>query len=240
MIRAFVDAPLEIGATLTLPAAAARHITLVLRRRVGDRLQLFNGKGGQFDAEITAVDRRAAHVRLLAFDAVDRESPLRLTLAQCISKGDRMDYTLQKAVELGVSNLVPLLSARSVVKLDSERWDKKLDHWRGVVVAACEQSMRNRLPPVAAPLRLESWIATTCGAGRYVLAPGRAAGLADLPPATEATLLVGPEGGLDSSEIAVAISSGFIPLSLGPRILRTETAGVAALAAMQALWGDLG
>lgn len=240
MTRIFVEADLAPAQSLALPEAAARHVGQVLRMRAGEPLVLFNGAGGEYAAVIEAVERRAVQVRIESFAAVDRESALDVTLAQCVSKGERMDYTIQKAVELGVTAIVPLLSVRSVVKLDGERWEKKLEHWRGIVVSACEQSGRTRLPPVLAPQKYEAWVAAPSAAPRLVLAPMAAQPLRAVTPATAVSLLVGPEGGLSDPEIDAARRAGCTAITLGPRVLRTETAGVAALAALQALWGDLG
>lgn len=237
--RIHIADALAVDARLELPEGAARHVAQVLRMRAGELLTLFNGAGGEYDAVIEAVERRSVRVRIENYREIERESRLDLTLAQCVSKGERMDYTVQKAVELGVSAIVPLLSARSVVKLDGERWEKKLEHWRGIVVSACEQSGRTRVPHVHPVQKLEAWLATAGGA-RLVLAPGGHHALKELPPALQASLLVGPEGGLDDKETALAVHRGFTAIGLGPRVLRTETAGVAALAALQALWGDLG
>lgn len=239
MTRIYVEAALLAGASLELPDEAARHIAQVLRMRAGEALTLFSGDGTEHEAVIEAAERRRVSVRLGARREVDRESGLQLTLAQCVSKGERMDYTIQKAVELGVQVIVPLLSTRSVVRLDGERWEKKLEHWRGIIVSACEQSGRNRLPQLAPVQKLESWLAVPAEGLRLVLAPTAAQSLKTLPPARAATLLVGPEGGLSTEEIALALKAGHAGITLGPRILRTETAGVAALAALQALWGDL-
>lgn len=252
MTRIHVDAALTEASRFDLPDEAARHVGQVLRMRAGEALILFSGDGREFDAVIDTVERRRVAVQVGAARHVDRESRLSVTLAQCVSKGERMDYTLQKAVELGVSALVPLLSARSVVKLDGERWEKKQEHWRGIVVAACEQSGRTRLPAIAPVRKLDAYLAaptptpsptptpTPAEGLRLVLAPTATVSLKTLAPAAAVTLLVGPEGGLADDEIAQALRAGYTGITLGPRILRTETAGVAALAALQALWGDLG
>lgn len=240
MTRIHVDRRLAADTVLELPEAAARHVAQVLRLRAGEALTLFDGSGSEYAAVIESLDRRRVTVRTGAPRAVDRESPLSLTLAQCVSKGERMDYTIQKAVELGASAIVPLLSARSVVKLDDQRWEKKLEHWRGVIASACEQSGRNRLPALVPVQKLDQWLPASGDGLRLVLAPGASMPLKQLSSAQAISLLVGPEGGLSDDEIARALRAGFHGITLGPRVLRTETAGVAALAALQALWGDLG
>ena len=241
MTRIFVASALTAGAELDLPDEAARHVAQVLRMRAGEALTLFDGRGGEYAAVIVDAGRRDVRVRIDQHYPVDRESRLDVTLAQCVSKGDRMDYTIQKAVELGVSRIVPLLSERSVVKLDAERWDKKLDHWRGVAVSACEQSGRTRVPEVTAVQKLDAWLAAPAeGRLRLVLAPTESVSLRSLDAAASIALLIGPEGGLSDGEIAAARRAGCIGIGLGPRVLRTETAGVATLAALQVLWGDLG
>ena len=241
--RLHVDAALAVGQTLTLPDGAFRHWVQVLRAKPGDQARLFNGHDDyEYRATLTEVNRREACVRIDAVDTVQRESRLSLMLAQAVSKGDRMDYTLQKAVELGVSRIQPLISERSVVKLDAERWDKKLEHWQGVIASACEQSGRVRLPTLLPVQKLGAWLAeptTESTMLKLTLAPTASAALRDLAPPSAACLLIGPEGGLSDGEIAHSAQAGFVGLRLGPRVLRTETAGVAALAAMQALWGDL-
>lgn len=240
MTRIYLDQPLDSEQIVTLPESAARHLVQVLRLRVGDGFIAFNGLGGEFNAILHSADKREAQARIGAFNPVHRESPLSLTLAQCVSKGERMDYTLQKAVELGVTEIMPLLSERSVVKLDAERWGKKLEHWRGVIISACEQSGRTRIPVLHPVVPLLKWLpqlpASTL---KLTLAPKARQTLHGMPPGSHPVLLlVGPEGGLSDAEIRHAETTGFVPLALGPRILRTETAGVAVLAAIQALWGD--
>ena len=241
MTRLYVDADLVPGQSLALPEDAFRHWVQVLRARVGDSVVLFNGRGGEYRASLKELNRRDATVAIESHVEADRESALQLMLAQAVSKGDRMDYTLQKAVELGVSTIQPLISERSVVKLDAERWASKLEHWQGVVIAACEQSGRTRLPRLLPALKLQAWLEQPLDIGiKLTLAPAATAALRDLPRPQSACLLVGPEGGLSDAEIAQAGKHGYSSVRLGPRVLRTETAGVAALAAMQALWGDLG
>jgi 16S rRNA (uracil1498-N3)-methyltransferase len=240
MTRAFVAGALAEGAEFALPEDVARHLSQVLRMRAGETLVLFNGAGGEYEATIVSAARRDVRVRIGRFVAIDRESPLRLTLAQCVSKGERMDYTIQKAVELGACAIVPLLSSRSVVKLEAERWEKKLDHWQGVISSACEQAGRTRIPRLESVRRLDAWLTAAPTGTRLVLAPGGAQSLKTIPKDMEITVLAGPEGGLSVEEVEHATAAGFAKVGLGPRILRTETAGVAALAALQALWGDLG
>lgn len=234
------DAELRVGASLRLPEGAFRHLVQVLRLRVGESFIAFDGRGGEYRAELSEVAKREATATLLSFDDVNRESPLDLTLAQCVSKGERMDYTLQKAVELGVTRIVPLISSRSVVRLDAERWDKKLEHWRGIVVSACEQSGRTRIPEMGDVLPLPTFFDSEAAHGtRLTLDPTARHALHELPaPNGPLTLLVGPEGGLSDHELERARTAGYTGIRMGPRILRTETAGVAALAALQAMWGD--
>lgn len=242
MTRVHLDARLEPGQRLRLPEAAFRHLVQVLRMEPGAALRVFDGRGAEFEARIETAAKREAWILLgAAVAAVVPEAPLHLTLAQSVSKGERMDYSLQKAVELGVSAIQPLLSARSVVRLDAERSDRKLDHWQGVIASACEQCGRATLPVLLPTLRYTDWLAQTdeVPALRLVLDPEAERGLRATQAARRITLLVGPEGGFAADELAQARAAGFLGIRLGPRILRTETAGVAALAALQTLWGDL-
>jgi 16S rRNA (uracil1498-N3)-methyltransferase len=238
--RIHVDGPLADGQELDLPAAAARHVVQVLRLRPPAPLILFDGSGGEYAA--TLLPGGSSRVRLGARTDVERESPLALTLLQGISRGERMDYTIQKAVELGVQRIVPVTTRRSVVRLSAERAAKRRAHWQGVVVSACEQCGRARLPQLL-PLQPHE-VALHDGAPpealRFVLAPEATTTLhaiAETPSAV--ALLVGPEGGLDDSELTAAAAAGWRGIRLGPRVLRTETAGAAALAVLQARWGDL-
>jgi 16S rRNA (uracil1498-N3)-methyltransferase len=209
--------------------------------REGAPLILFDGMGGEYQAEITRVEGDAVSATLMHQTPGTSESPLKVTLVQGVSRSERMDWTLQKATELGVVSIAPILSARSVVRLDEKQAAKKQAHWQAIVIGACEQCGRTRVPNVASPVSLRNYFATVKKEGlRLVLspsAPGSLAGLASLPNKVE--LLIGPEGGLDDDELNAARTAGFTPVRLGPRVLRTETAAVVALSVLQALWGDL-
>lgn len=236
--RFFAEMKLSLETEIELPERAARHCA-VLRLRRGDEVVVFNGEGGEFSAELTRVSRDEVRARLISRQDVERESPLAITLAQCLSSADRMDITLQKSTELGVSRIVPLASQRSIVKLSSERAGKRVAHWRNVLVAACEQCGRNRVPKVDAIADLADFLGVPGGEGvRVLLAPDASRDLKSLEPSNTVTLLVGPEGGLAPEERRQAEASGFVPIRFGPRVLRTETAPLAAIAAMQVLWGD--
>lgn len=241
MPRFYCDLPLASGRLVELPAETARHATGALRLRDGDGLTLFNGDGGEY-AGTLELRGKLAFARLTNHAEPKRESPLPITLAQGISSGERMDLTLQKAVELGVAAIQPLMMRRSVVRLNEEKSARRLRHWRGVVVAACEQCGRNTIPRVEDIQECLGWFKSaevTGAAARYLLDPQGTSGLGSLAtPAGPVLLLAGPEGGFDPLEREAAVRAGFQPLRLGPRILRTETAALAALAAMQAVWGD--
>ena len=200
---------------------------------------LFDGRGGEYLAHIQRIERDRVIAELGAWQDVERESRLTVTLVQAVQAGDKMDFTIQKAVELGVKDIVPVDSRRSVIRLSGERAGKRVAHWQGVAASACEQCGRNQVPNVAPLEKLESWLARPPGDGlRLMLAPDAEDTLAELPPIGSVQLLIGAEGGLDPQEIIAAKQAGFQSVRLGPRILRTETAGLAALAAMQVLWGD--
>lgn len=239
--RIFCPGPLSEGIETALPPAGAYHVARVLRMREGAPLVVFDGSSGEYRAEITRVDGDAVMVKVAERTPGTAESPLRITLVQGISRGERMDWALQKATELGVHAIAPVLTARSVVRLDEKQAAKKQEHWRGIVIGACEQSGRTRIPSVAAPITLRAYLTGVKKEGlRLVLspsAPGSLAGLASLP--TKVELLIGPEGGLDDDELTAARNAGFTPVRLGPRVLRTETAAVVALSVLQGLWGDL-
>ncbi|GLU30794.1 16S rRNA (uracil(1498)-N(3))-methyltransferase [Trinickia caryophylli] len=244
MPRFFVDMPLLVGDVLTLPDEVARHVQ-VLRLAPGDSLVLFNGRGGQHAARLVEIGRRHALAEVGEFSPIDAEPPYEIALAQGIAGGDKMDWLIEKSVELGAARVVPLSAARSVVRLAAERAQRRQSHWQALVRAACEQCGRNRIPEVEAPQEFGRWLDTLSaeaseGELRLMLSPRGARSLHSLPespPTGRVTLLVGPEGGLAPEEEAAAGQRGFVALALGPRVLRTETAGMAVLAALAARWG---
>ncbi len=239
--RLFLDVDLSPGRVIELPPETANYVGRVLRLRTGDPVVLFNGGGGEWEALVGEGSRGRFVVEVGAHRDRESESPLAVTLGLGISRGERMDYGLQKAVELGVSEVVPLVTERCVVQLDAERSVSRRSHWRRVMASACEQCGRNRLPRLGEVTGIADWLMAAGEGRRVVLSPSGAASLTDLPPPEgRVTLLIGPEGGLAPAELALAGHRGFTPLRLGPRILRTETAVVAALAAIQTVWGDLG
>jgi 16S rRNA (uracil1498-N3)-methyltransferase len=240
--RIHIELPLAVGAEMALPAQAGEHVWRVLRMVAGDTLTLFNGDGSDYPAVILDVDKRRVDVRVEAQSEPANESPLPLTLAQGIARGEKMDLIVQKATELGVARIVPLQTERAEVRLDAARSEKRLAHWRAVAASACEQSGRARLPEIVPALHLAAWLAGLAddGALRLALLPQASRSARDLRfGAAGGMLVVGPEGGLGERDIHALAASGFSGLRLGPRILRTETAGLAALSALQALHGDL-
>lgn len=241
--RLHVDAPLSPDVRIELPAQAAAHALRVLRLQPGDAVILFNGDGHDYPARLVAGGAREVAVHIETRVAATRESPLRITLAQALARGEKMDWIVQKAVELGVAAIVPLATERSEVKLDDRRAAKRLEHWRAVMLAACEQSGRAVVPTIEAPQALDRWLATLApdnSETRLALHPGDGMRSRVLQPAPRTvTLAIGPEGGFGERDLAALRAAGFANLSLGPRILRTETAGIAAIAALQALYGDI-
>ncbi|HWL62932.1 MAG TPA: 16S rRNA (uracil(1498)-N(3))-methyltransferase [Steroidobacteraceae bacterium] len=242
--RIHAPASLAAGGLLELPAQQGRHLAKVLRLAEGAPVTLFNGEGGEFDAVIEAIRRDTVTVRVGAHHAIERESPLQITLLQGIARGEKMDFILQKATELGVAHIVPVSMTRSSVRLTADNALRKQEHWQAVVTSACEQCGRNRVPGVAAPVAFAAAVQAAPAGLKLMLSPDESARtpsslLAGDSPRAAITLLVGPEGGFDADEIRIAGSAGFAGCRLGPRILRTETAALAALAALQAVDGDL-
>ncbi len=240
MPRFFCNLPFDIGLQLELPDHVSHHLA-VLRLGAGDSVTLFNGQGGEYSAVLTRVERRRCSVEIKAFDAREAEPRHTLTLAQGLPEGSKMDWIVEKAVELGATAIQPLAAARSVVRLSEERSAKKLAHWQAVAIAAAEQCGRNRVPSIAQPQSFSTWIAQHDLHPRILLSPRATQSLSDWArhrPPQAMTVMVGPEGGFNADEEAAAIAHGAICLSVGARVLRTETAGLAVLAALNALWGE--
>ncbi|HEU5442291.1 MAG TPA: 16S rRNA (uracil(1498)-N(3))-methyltransferase, partial [Steroidobacteraceae bacterium] len=240
LTRVYVPGPLTSGRRHAIEGEAASHISRVLRLRTGDALTLFDDRGGEYAARIEEFRKGAVIATVGDRSTAVRESPLSLTLAQGVSRGERMDWVVQKATELGATRIVPVLTERTVVKLDEKQAERKLSHWRGIVTAACEQSGRDRIPAVDAPLTLTGFLeGVDRRAMRVMLSPAAGLGIADLtPPEAGVVVLIGPEGGLAEAEQQSALAAGFAAVRLGPRVLRTETAAVAALALLQHRFGD--
>lgn len=238
--RIHLPQPLASGRTVQLDERAQRHAVKVLRLKTGDSITVFNGEGGEFTASIEDTRRDGALIRIEDFIDCERESPLDITLLQGISRGEKMDFTIQKAVELGVNRIVPVTTERSQVKLSGDRLTKRMQHWWGVIIHACEQCGRNRLPALAEVQSLPACLGEheTQRLG-LILDPFTDRTLATIQTGQAFSLLIGPEGGLSEAERELARSQGFQGVRLGPRILRTETAAVTALSALQCLYGDL-
>jgi 16S rRNA (uracil1498-N3)-methyltransferase len=245
LTRLFVDAPLAPGTRATLGRSAAAHVTRVLRLKVGDAVTLFNGQGGEFSARLDGSHGGNVSVAVGEHLAVERESPLAITLGQGVARSERMDLVVQKATELGVQTLVPVLTGRSVVRLDERQSARKVGHWRAIAIGACEQCGRNRLPAILEPQSFRDFLqrgraAATAATVRLLLSPNATLSIAQLPrPAAGVTVLIGPEGGLTAEETQAATAAGFTALRLGPRVLRTETAAIVALTMLQQAFGDL-
>ena len=239
MPRFFCPLPLIVGLAVDLPEAVAHHLHVV-RQQPGAVLTLFNGEGGQYSATLIEVGKRRASARVDAFEDVDVELGYAITLAQALPEASKMDWIIEKAIELGVANVHPLAAQRCVTRLSGERAEKRHLHWQGIIVAASEQSGRNRLAALAPLEDFRLWLARPTTTARILLSPRGTetlAAWAGARAAEDVTLMVGPEGGFAPAEEDAAIAAGAIPLTMGPRVLRTETAALAAAAMLQALWG---
>lgn len=241
MPRFYCPPPLPTSGIFELPPDAAHHATRVLRLRAGDPVEIFDGLGNQRRGSIAQLDGRRVAIGQLSAVDTSRESPLRLLLAQAMASSEKMDWVIQKATELGVAEIQPIDMERSVARLSAERLDKRLEHWQQVAISACEQCGRNLLPQIHAPLDIMAWLQQMKNAAdaRFILLPQGSASLHSQPrPPGRVALLVGPEGGFTEAEGDSALRCGFVPVRLGARVLRTETAAIAGLAALQTLWGD--
>ena len=242
VVHIYQSGDYQVGDTIELDADAAGHVGRVLRMREGDQLVLFSGQGGQYLCEITESSKKNVTVKALSFSDVDSESPLKVHLGQVISRGDKMDFTIQKSVELGVTEITPLFSERCGVKLSGDRLDKKHQQWQKIAIGACEQSGRNRVPEIRPIMSLEQWCAENSDALKLNLHPRAQYSINTLPElaTNKIRLLIGPEGGLSAEEIAMTHQYQFEETLLGPRVLRTETAALTAITALQVRFGDLG
>lgn len=238
--RIYEPGPLSSHALLDLSEDGANHIGRVLRMQAGQELVLFDGRGGQYPATIQAVGKKQVQVQLAELDPVEVESPLAIHFGQVISRGDKMEFTIQKSVELGVTVITPLFSERCGVKLSGERLDKKLEQWQKIAISACEQCGRNRIPEIRPAMELAAWLAEPTDELKLNLHPRAPYSINTLPePSHGIRLLIGPEGGLSAAEIELAREHSFADMLLGPRVLRTETAGLTAITALQCRFGDL-
>lgn len=239
--RFYCPPPLPLSTNFELPAAAAHHASRVLRLRVGEAVQIFDGIGNALDATINDISGKRVMLGNLQTCITQRESNLRILLAQAMCSSDKMDWIVQKATELGISEIFPVQTQRSVAKLTGTRAEKRTEHWRSVAISACEQCGRNDLPQIHAPQELDNWLLSIgkISGSKFILLPGGATQLQAQPkPQFSATLLIGPEGGFSTDEANVAQQMNFVPVLLGPRVLRTETAAIAGISALQTLWGD--
>lgn len=239
-IRVYTDQQLAIGDEIALDTGASRHLTTVLRLKSGDNVILFNGQGGEFLATLNECNAKKVLVTVTDFDNISRESPLNIHLGIGLSRGDRMDWVIQKATEAGVTAITPLYTERTEVKLKGERAEKKMRHWQQVTVSACEQCGRNQLPTLNSPIALSDWLNNIDADKKLVLHHRSQTSIRNLndDDISSTALLIGPEGGLSHQEITQAKDKNFIPLTLGPRVLRTETAPIIAIGLLQSLWGD--
>lgn len=243
--RIYQPSNIKINEIIHIDTRGSHHVAHVLRAKSGDALTLFNGKGGEFQAVILQINKKNVTVKIENFIAREAESPLNIYLAQGISRGEKMDFIVQKAVELGVKKIIPLITERSNVRFDSAREAKRLMHWQSIIVSACEQSGRNFLPEIFVPMRLSEWVSTEFSKLKaevfFVLSPHahNTFSIKNIEKKASIVLLIGPEGGLSTQEINAATQHGFISIYLGPRILRTETAPIAAISALQFSFGDM-
>jgi len=238
--RFYVNADLVIDQDIDLPTELAHYVTNVLRLKIGSPIVLFNGDGNDYPSEIVDIVKRKACAVVNAQISINLESPLYIHLGQAVSKGERMEIAIQKAVELGVSEITPIVSEYCNVKIDISRWQKKLASWEKLIISACEQSQRNKIPKLNPVINMQQWLGQSCELSKIILAPGASTYLSNLPkPQKGFRLLIGPEGGFSKQEVYTATETGYQACNIGSRILRTETAAVSSIAILQSLFGDL-
>lgn len=241
MPRFYCPTPLNLGAIIDFPSAAAHHV-FVLRLEIGDAVEIFNGEGGSYIASLTSISKKNVQAEVKVFLPEEIELPFSLSLAQALPEGSKMEWIIEKAVELGVSAIQPLAAQRCVTRLSAERAEKKIAHWQGIIEAATEQCGRKRVAHLSAPLDVNKWLGQQDLHKRILLSPRAEVSLADWSrhhPAQAITLMIGPEGGFNEAEEKFAIQQGALALSIGPRILRTETAGITAMSVLSAAWGGI-
>lgn len=239
-IRVYTEQPLTTGEEVVLDSIASRHLSTVLRLKPGNPVTLFNGQGGEYQATLKQCTNKQVTACIDRFDDIDRESPLMIHLGIGLSRGDRMDWVIQKATEAGVTALTPLYTEHTEVKLKGDRAEKKMRHWQQIAISACEQCYRTKLPTIHPPALLDSWLAQTGADKKLVLHHRSQQTIGELKhqPTTNVALLIGPEGGLSAREIQGAEAADYSALTLGPRVLRTETAPIVAISILQSIWGD--
>jgi len=237
--RIYTEQNLSLHSETKLNQSASRHLSKTLRLKINAPIILFNGQGGEYKAEITMISKNSVTARLDQFSEIDNESALDIHLGICVSRGERMDLIIQKSTELGVTEITPLIGERTEVKLNAERQQKRLNHWQQIAISACEQSGRNRVPAINDLQKPTDWVGTIKSETKLVLHHRNANSLKIISPTNSVALLMGPEGGLSEAEIENVESSHFQSLALGPRVLRTETAPLAAISMLQAFWGDM-
>ncbi|WP_432471684.1 16S rRNA (uracil(1498)-N(3))-methyltransferase [Amphritea sp. HPY] len=238
--RFYEPQTLTTGTTVTLGDSNTQHVARALRMRPGEQIILFNGDGNESLATLTNIAKRSVEAEINEISQPRRISPLRIQIGQSLSRGERMDYAIQKATELGMSGMTPLFSERCEVKLNSDRQEKRQRHWQQIAISACEQSLRCDVPEIAAPEQLKNWIGSVEADLKLVLHHHTEQPLGEFQLPESVALLVGPEGGLTEDEVSLALKQGFKPVAFGPRVFRTETAPIAALSVLQYIWGDLG
>ncbi|NQZ33047.1 MAG: 16S rRNA (uracil(1498)-N(3))-methyltransferase [Oceanospirillaceae bacterium] len=237
--RFYQDTKLTVGATISLDDSAVQHVARVLRMKTGESICLFNGDGHEYQGRLNSVEKRSVTVDIISISSPARSSSLKIEIGQSISKGDRMDYAIQKSTELGMNSFTPLLSERGEVRLKADRLLKKQQQWQQLAISGCEQSLRTDIPNINDPRPLNEWVQHCDAELKLVLHHHSATPLSELTPPRSVALLIGPEGGLSEAEVELAMNAGFKAVAFGPRVLRTETAPVVAQSILQYLWGDL-
>ncbi|GJM05895.1 MAG: ribosomal RNA small subunit methyltransferase E [marine bacterium B5-7] len=238
--RLFIDIPLTTGEIIKLPRDKAHHISHVLRMRIGDAIKLINDSGEDYQSKIIEISKKSAQIEIGESIRVTNESPLTINLCLAVARGQHMDFSIQKAVELGVKNIIPVISRFSNVKIEDDRVHNKLAHWQNIIISATEQCGRSHLTQIQKPVSFTEWLNLDASKTRLILHPESQQSMLKINlPTNELTLMIGPEGGFSDDEVEQAQGSGCVPISLGPRILRTETAVVCAVSSAQQLWGDL-